>query len=206
VRPMRLRALLTASALAVALVGPAGTALASGGGQPTSGGAEVTSVAKPAPKRFRVAYRHWRARLEQHGLHVGRDLLAGLDARAADDTATGPTERALRDSIHRMQRRWGQWLRSDPQGRAVAFKLRVRRHVPGWGKAQLRKIAWCESKSNPRAVGGGGAYRGMYQFSVSTWAVVGGSGDPVTASRWEQTWRAWLLLSRDGTGHWPNCG
>jgi hypothetical protein len=46
----------------------------------------------------------------------------------------------------------------------------------------------------------------MYQFSFSTWAVVGGSGDPVAASRWEQTWRAWLLLSRYGSGHWPVCG
>jgi hypothetical protein len=45
----------------------------------------------------------------------------------------------------------------------------------------------------------------MYQFSVSTWYVVGGTGDPAAASRWEQTWRAWLLLSRHGPGHWPNC-
>jgi hypothetical protein len=105
-----------------------------------------------------------------------------------------------------MQRRWSHWLRADPQGRAIAFKLKVRRQVPSWGKAQLRSIAWCESKNDPHAIGGGGAYRGMYQFSFSTWAVVGGSGDPVAASRWEQTWRAWLLLSRHGAGHWPVCG
>jgi hypothetical protein len=82
----------------------------------------------------------------------------------------------------------------------------VRDKVPSWGKAHLRSIAWCESRNNPRAVGGGGAYRGMYQFSVRTWYVVGGTGDPAAASRWEQTWRAWLLLSRHGSGHWPNCG
>jgi hypothetical protein len=46
----------------------------------------------------------------------------------------------------------------------------------------------------------------MYQFSLRTWSVVGGSGDPAAASRWEQTWRAWLLLSRHGSGHWPVCG
>ena len=86
------------------------------------------------------------------------------------------------------------------------FKLKVRRAVPRWGKQHLRGIRWCESRNNPRAVGGGGAYRGMYQFSFSTWYVVGGTGDPAAAVRHEQTWRAWLLLSRHGSGHWPVCG
>jgi hypothetical protein len=36
--------------------------------------------------------------------------------------------------------------------------------------------------------------------------VVGGSGDPAAAPASEQTWRAWLLLSRHGAGHWPVCG
>jgi hypothetical protein len=196
-----------ACVLAVALV-PMGVGVASGAGEqaaPTTGAAPT---AKPVPRKFRVAYRHWRGRLTHHELYVGRNLLAKPrgEARAADDVTPGPTKRQLRDSIHRMQRRWGRWLSHDPQGRAVAFGLKVRRHVPSWGRAHLRSIAWCESKNDPRAIGGGGAYRGMYQFSVSTWAVVGGSGDPAAASRWEQTWRAWLLLSRHGSGHWPVCG
>ena len=161
-------------------------------------------AAQPAPLRFRVAYGQWRKRLQRHRVHVGRNLLA--QASAADAAVRPPTKRELRRSIHRMQRRWGGWLRHNPRGRAIAFKLQVRRSVPSWGKAHLRSIAWCESKNDPRAIGGGGAYRGMYQFSVSTWAVVGGGGDPVAASRWEQTWRAWLLLSRHGSGHWPVCG
>ena len=41
---------------------------------------------------------------------------------------------------------------------------------PDWGRQHLRSIAWCESSDDPRAIGGGGAYRGMYQFSFSTWA------------------------------------
>ena len=90
--------------------------------------------------------------------------------------------------------------------RAFSFKRKVRRQVPQWGRAQLRSIAACESHNNPRAVGGGGMYRGLYQFSFSTWRVVGGRGDPAAASRAEQTWRAWLLLSRHGAGHWPVCG
>jgi Transglycosylase-like domain len=201
---MRAIVLLTACACAVALLAPTGAGAAgSGGGLAT---AAVPPAAKAVPPRYRTAYKQWRVRLKHHGLHVGRDLLAKGDARAADDGAATPTKRDLRHSIHRMQKRWGSWLRHDPQGRAVAFKLKVRRGVPSWGKAHLRSIAWCESKNDPHAVGGGGAYRGMYQFSFSTWAVVGGSGDPAAASRWEQTWRAWLLLSRHGSGHWPNCG
>jgi hypothetical protein len=95
---------------------------------------------------------------------------------------------------------------SSARSRAVRFKRKVRRRVPRWGKRYLRSIAWCESRNNPRAIGGGGAYRGLYQFSVRTWYVVGGSGDPAAAPRHEQTWRAWLLLKRHGSGHWPVCG
>jgi Transglycosylase-like domain len=169
---------------------------------------DAEPAAQPAPRKYRVAYAQWRERLVRHRVHVGRNLLVQPrgDARASEDAAAPPTKRELRRSIHRMQRRWGHWLRNNPRGQAVAYKLKVRNAVPSWGKAHLRGIAWCESKNNPRAIGGGGAYRGMYQFSLRTWAVVGGSGDPAAASRWEQTWRAWLLLSRHGSGHWPNCG
>jgi hypothetical protein len=78
--------------------------------------------------------------------------------------------------------------------------------IPAWGRSHLASIASCESGGDPTAIGGGGAYRGMYQFSFSTWGVVGGYGDPAAASVAEQTWRAWLLLSRHGAGHWPVCG
>jgi hypothetical protein len=191
---------LCACALVAGLNTPAGAA--DGGGTTTSATAKA---AVPAPPRFRTAYRHWRKRLLHHRVYVGRNLLEHRAGEAvAADTAT-VTKGDLRHSIHRMQKRWAHWLRT-PRGQAVAFKLKVRRQVPSWGKAHLRTIAWCESKNDPRAIGGGGAYRGMYQFSFSTWAVVGGSGDPAAASRWEQTWRAWLLLSQHGSGHWPVCG
>ena len=190
-----------ACALAAGLAAPAGATA------PNGGGASATAqAAVPAPPRYRAAYRHWRVRLRHHHVYVGRNLLHRRSGQAVAADTSSASKDELRRSIHRMQRRWSRWLRTNPQGRAVAFKLKVRRQVPTWGKAQLRSIAWCESKNNPRAIGGGGAYRGMYQFSFSTWAVVGGNGDPVVASRWEQTWRAWLLLSRHGAGHWPVCG
>ena len=72
--------------------------------------------------------------------------------------------------------------------------------------AALEAIAACESGGDPAAVGGGGAYRGKYQFSRETWASVGGSGDPVDAPEAEQDRRAAMLYERDGAGHWPVCG
>ncbi len=67
-------------------------------------------------------------------------------------------------------------------------------------------LARCESGGRPNAVSGTGKYRGMYQFSQSTWNSVGGTGDPAKASADEQTYRAQLLYKRSGAGQWPHCG
>ena len=67
-------------------------------------------------------------------------------------------------------------------------------------------LAACESGGRPDAVSSSGRYRGMYQFSQSTWNSVGGSGDPAAASAGEQTYRAQLLYQRSGAGQWPHCG
>ncbi len=75
----------------------------------------------------------------------------------------------------------------------------------GAASPQLEAIAACESGGDPTAIGGGGAYRGKYQFDPGTWASVGGSGDPAAAPEAEQDKRAAMLLARDGAGHWPNC-
>jgi hypothetical protein len=74
--------------------------------------------------------------------------------------------------------------------------------VPG----ALQSIAACESGGNPQAVGGGGAYRGKYQFDYGTWASVGGHGDPAAAPESEQDRRATMLYQREGTTPWPVCG
>lgn len=76
----------------------------------------------------------------------------------------------------------------------------VHRTEPDW--AALRR---CESggdyanKRNP-------TYRGAYQFSRSTWASVGGHGDPADAAAEEQDMRARRLFQRSGRGQWPGCG
>jgi uncharacterized protein YabE (DUF348 family) len=80
-------------------------------------------------------------------------------------------------------------------------------YVPSSGSGlNWAALASCESGGNPRAVSPNGLYRGLYQFSRSTWHSVGGSGDPIDASPAEQTKRAEILYSRVGRTAWPNCG
>ncbi|HEX2313584.1 MAG TPA: transglycosylase family protein [Thermomonospora sp.] len=70
-------------------------------------------------------------------------------------------------------------------------------------------LARCESGGNPRAVNSAGGYYGLYQFSLQTWASVGGTGLPSQASPAEQTYRAQLLYNKVGgrwQGQWPHCG
>ena len=71
---------------------------------------------------------------------------------------------------------------------------------------QLQQIAQCESHGDPTAIGGGGTYRGKYQFDMGTWASVGGHGDPAAAPEAEQDKRAAILYSRTGPSQWPVCG
>ena len=70
----------------------------------------------------------------------------------------------------------------------------------------LRAIAACESGHNPHAVGGGGTYRGLFQFNASAWTAAGGSGDPARASVREQYLRAAITYARRGAEPWPICG
>lgn len=65
-------------------------------------------------------------------------------------------------------------------------------------------LAQCESGGNP-ATNTGNGYYGLYQFSLSTWQSVGGSGLPSDASAAEQTQRAQILQQRAGWGQWPAC-
>jgi hypothetical protein len=76
----------------------------------------------------------------------------------------------------------------------------------GAASPALQATAACESGGNPGAVGGGGQFRGKYQFDRATWASVGGSGDPAAAPEAEQDKRAAMLYARAGASPWPNCG
>jgi hypothetical protein len=76
--------------------------------------------------------------------------------------------------------------------------------VPGADGLNWAALAKCESGGNPRAVNPAGYY-GLYQFSLSTWRSVGGSGNPIDASPGEQLLRAKILYKKAGAGQW-GCG
>ena len=75
-------------------------------------------------------------------------------------------------------------------------------------KRWARETSECESGSDPDAIGGGGQYRGAFQFMRSTWKASPRSpgGDPIAYPYRTQAVVAVFLKRRDGAGHWPVCG
>jgi hypothetical protein len=78
---------------------------------------------------------------------------------------------------------------------------------------QLARLRWCESTDNYGAVGGGGTYRGAYQFSISTWNSTAARHfpylvgiDPVHADPYAQDAMTRALFSTNGRAPWPVCG
>ncbi|MFE1561097.1 ubiquitin-like domain-containing protein [Streptomyces sp. NPDC058734] len=67
-------------------------------------------------------------------------------------------------------------------------------------------LAQCESGGRPSATDPSGTYGGLYQFDVSTWQALGGSGRPQDAPASEQTYRAKKLYVQRGASPWPHCG
>ncbi|GHB72245.1 hypothetical protein GCM10010347_48160 [Streptomyces cirratus] len=67
-------------------------------------------------------------------------------------------------------------------------------------------LAQCESGGRPSATDASGTYGGLYQFDVSTWQSLGGSGRPQDAPGAEQTYRAKKLYVQRGATPWPHCG
>jgi soluble lytic murein transglycosylase-like protein len=140
-------------------------------------------------------------------------LAATNDNQTHDSAATSAatttthelrTDLALKlDNAARLERK--RTLRAKAHKRARARK-RAAAAQGSTASPQLQAIAACESGGNPRAIGGGGAYRGKYQFDYGTWASVGGTGDPAAAPEAEQDRRAQILLHRSGTAPWPVCG
>jgi hypothetical protein len=75
-------------------------------------------------------------------------------------------------------------------------------------KRWARRTAECESGRDPDAIGGGGRYRGAFQFMKATWRTSPKSpgGDPIDYRYRTQAVVAVLLKKRDGRQHWPVCG
>ena len=129
--------------------------------------------------RLRAAYRQLASQAAVIGLEV-------------HDPPADPTVKKLKDETDALRERMHDAASSSS--------------VAGVPRSTLESIASCESGGDPTAVSSDGTYRGKYQFDHSTWASVGGSGDPAAAPEAEQDYRAALLYQRGGASAWPVCG
>jgi hypothetical protein len=134
---------------------------------------------------------------------AAHDVLVRRDARLARAVerlgGEGPTGDGRSVMSHRELRRQHKLLIREKRDLKVAAAAPA---VSG----TLQAIAACESGGNPHAIGGGGAFRGKYQFTYATWAAMGGSGDPAAAPEAEQDRLAAKLYATAGAGQWPVCG
>lgn len=194
---MKLKRFIAALAAFCVLAAPAAFAatVVTNGGSPAPE-SKARAKAAAAAKQQRVL----RHRAATRNVRLAR-LIAGhrgnrIGPRYARKAKVKPL-RVLQRSNYHLRRE----LRSLRRERAW-YRLAFRR-VPA---STLRSIAQCESHGNPRAIGGGGRYRGMFQMTFQIWGAVGGKGDPAAASAAEQHYRAALIYTRYGSGQWPVCG
>jgi hypothetical protein len=85
---------------------------------------------------------------------------------------------------------------------------RLWERTPVAEKRWARSTSACESGHDPDAIGGGGAYRGAFQFTRQTWSSSPKTpgGDPTEYDYKTQAVVAVALKKREGTTPWPVCG
>lgn len=89
--------------------------------------------------------------------------------------------------------------------RVVAKTMRKAIAPHRWFLAKLRACEWDPRPQQRWRTDTGNGFYGAYQFTLSSWRTVGGRGMPHHASPLEQSYRAVLLLQRQGPGAWPVC-
>jgi hypothetical protein len=138
-------------------------------------------------------------------VRVAKTPLITRDVRLARRVARLRGHRLSRDYTHTI-RAWSV-DKLARHHRHLRGELRAARRARSVSHASpaLQAIAACESGGNPATDTGNGFY-GKYQFTLSTWQAVGGSGNPARASESEQDRRAAALLAQAGPGQWPVCG
>lgn len=93
-------------------------------------------------------------------------------------------------------------------GRTAAKFVRIWERTSRRNRRWAHSTAECESGRDPKAIGGGGVYRGAFQFMKSTWRSSPKSpgGDPIRYTYKTQAVVAVALKKRAGTSPWPVCG
>jgi Transglycosylase-like domain len=193
----------TALALAgTAMALPAGVALAESTDDPPSPAesalaaplaGHLTVTAQMRAERRELLVRRLAPRVIRAERTIARIEGVDFSRRAQERRLRGESPSELRSELRNTRRE----LRRARAGAGTATAA---------APPHLQAIAACESGGDPSAIGGGGAYRGKYQFDMGTWASVGGTGDPAAASEAEQDARAAQLYAQQGTSPWPVCG
>lgn len=177
-------------------------AIAAAGSVPLLGNDSPAAVREVStqPVSATIADQAWAAR------HAADRVRTQRIARAEARRVAAARRAAQARRIAAAQRKAALQRRAEAALRASRSRPRSPQHRPSADGLNWGALAQCESGGNPRAIGGGGRYRGLYQFMTSTWRSVGGVGDPINASPGEQTYRAQILYRRSGAGQWPVCG
>jgi len=200
------------AALAVAAVPASAVLAAEAQAAPVGSVESIAAHSRGAARQFsaesRLIAEH--VRLKQDLAHLRGER---LDARRYAVNVAGVSPERLHQADARLRGEIARLSAAAPASASTTRSSSPSSPTTGAGTsssstapAPLQAIARCESGGNPSAVGGGGTYRGKYQFSRQTWQSVGGSGDPAAASVAEQDRRAAVLYSRGGASSWPVCG
>jgi hypothetical protein len=186
------------AAAAATISAPTGVALAAdaaSGDAPAAAPAPAASPATaPAPAPAAAAHSARWQHLHNHLLGDNVHLTRRLHGDRAAHRALSEHDAWSNHRLGRANRRLRRQLSAHTASRHAATP------------AVMQRIAQCESGGNPHAVGGGGRYRGKYQFDQQTWRANGGKGDPAAASEADQDRVAMRLYKKRGTSPWPTCG
>ena len=100
------------------------------------------------------------------------------------------------------------------QAAAVTDHMNLHQYDYALSDESMARLRFCESTNNYGAIGGGGTYRGAYQFSQQTWNGVADSAfggaykglDPANAPAPVQDAFTRALFLQRGRAPWPVCG
>ncbi|UQX01507.1 resuscitation-promoting factor [Streptomyces sp. RerS4] len=111
------------------------------------------------------------------------------------------------NGVRRQPRKIAEEVVREPVSRLVKVGTKpLPTSVAGADGLDWGALAQCESGGRASATDPSGTYGGLYQFDVTTWQSLGGSGRPQDASGSEQTYRAKKLYVQRGASPWPHCG
>ena len=159
--------------------------------------AQHTDSDTPGREALRASGRLTRYAAIKEGLVRTNLRLARREARLSGDKLRKGYARRVKDDPVDVIRTHNRRLRTRI--------TRLDRGAGSTASAPLQAIAACESGGDPSTNGGGGQYRGKYQFSTSTWQG-GRLGRSRGCPEAEQDKRASMLYARTGASSWPVCG